>query len=64
MLAGLSFLLLAVYGWGLRWETLVDYFLVILALFAVLICIAVLLAWCVRKWSQSRNADKKEKGRQ
>lgn len=64
MLAGLSFLLLAVYGWGLHWETLADYLLIIIVLFAVLIFIAAVLAWCVRKWSQSRKADEKKKDRQ
>jgi len=64
LLAGLSFLLLAVYGWGLSWDVLADYLLVIIALFVVLAGMAVLLAWGLRKLSRYRKAaDKKDEER-
>ena len=50
LIAGFSFLMLAVYGWGLGWEELSDYLLVILICLVGLIGFAALLGWLLRKW--------------
>lgn len=49
LLAGFCFLMLAVYGWGLKWEDLGGYLLVILILLVGLIGFAALLGWLLRK---------------
>ena len=49
LIAGFSFLMLAVYGWGLDWEDLGGYLLVILIFLAGLIGLAALLGWLLRK---------------
>ena len=49
LIAGFSFLLLAVYGWGLDWEDLGGYLLVILVFLVGLIGLAALLGWLLRK---------------
>lgn len=49
LIAGFSFLMLAVYGWGLDWEDLGGYLLVILVFLVVLIGLAALLGWLLRK---------------
>lgn len=59
LLVGFSFLILAVYGWGLSWESLGDYLIVIAGLSIGLIFIAALLGWLLRKWMQRRNAREK-----
>lgn len=56
LLAGLSFLLLAIYGWGLSWELLVQYLLIIIGLSVVLASIAALLVFGLRRWTKSRNS--------
>lgn len=56
LLAGFSFLMLAVYGWGLSWEVLGRYLLVIVGLSIGLVAIAALFGWLLRKWMQGRNA--------
>lgn len=50
LIAGFSFLMLAVYGWGLDWEDLGGYLLVILIFLVGLIGFAALLGWLLRKW--------------
>jgi len=60
LLAGFSFLMLAVYGWGLSWEVLGRYLLVIAGLLIGLIFIAAILGWLLRKWMLSRNIIKKQ----
>lgn len=49
LIAGFSFLMLAVYGWGLDWEDLGGYLLVILIFLVGLIVLAALLGWLLRK---------------
>lgn len=49
LIAGFSFLMLAVYGWGLDWEDLGGYLLVILIFLVGLIGLAALLGWLLRK---------------
>lgn len=49
LIAGFSFLLLAVYGWGLDWDDLGGYLLVILFFLIGLIGLAALLGWLLRK---------------
>lgn len=49
LIAGFSFLMLAVYGWGLDWEDLGGYLLVILVFLVGLIGLAALLGWLLRK---------------
>lgn len=56
LLAGLSFLLLAIYGWGLSWELLVNYFLIIIGLFITLASIAALMVFGLRRWAKGRNS--------
>jgi hypothetical protein len=57
LIAGFSFLMLAVYGWGLDWEDLGAYLLVILIFLAGLIGLAALLGWLLRKlMSRGENA--------
>ena len=56
LIAGFSFLMLAVYGWGLGWEELSDYLLVILICLIALIGFAALLGLLLRKcMSRSEN---------
>ena len=50
LIAGFSFLMLAVYGWGLGWEALGGYLLVILICLIALIGFAALLGCLLRKW--------------
>ncbi|MGV8835225.1 hypothetical protein [Cellvibrio sp.] len=50
LIAGFSFLMLAVYGWGLDWEDLGGYLLVILIVLVGLIGLAALLGWLLRKF--------------
>lgn len=50
LIAGFSFLMLAVYGWGLDWEDLGGYLLVILIFLVGLIGLAALLGWLLRKF--------------
>lgn len=58
LIAGFSFLMLAVYGWGLDWDDLGGYLLVILILLVGLIGVAALLGWLLRKvMSRSENVD-------
>lgn len=49
LIAGLSFIFLAVYAWGLSWEELGGYFLVILIFLVGLIALAALCGWVLRK---------------
>jgi hypothetical protein len=49
LIAGFSFLMLAVYGWGLEWKDLGSYLLAILILLGGLIGLAALLAWLLSK---------------
>ena len=49
LLAGFSFILLAVYGWGLGWEEVGSYLLIILIFLVGLIGLAALLGWLLRK---------------
>lgn len=58
LLAGFCFLMLAVYGWGLSWEELGGYLLVIIVLLGGLIGIAALLGWLLHEF-KSRNKDRK-----
>jgi len=67
LIAGFSFLMLAVYGWGLDWEDLGGYLLVILVFLVGLIGLAALLGWLLRKLMRrgentypSTNADIKD----
>lgn len=58
LIAGFSFLMLAVYGWGLSWEDLGSYLVVILLLLLGLIALAAACGWVLHKlvrktdWSQ------------
>lgn len=49
LIAGFCFLLLAVYGWGLRWSELGLYFLAILVLLGGVIALAALCGYLLRK---------------
>lgn len=49
LIAGLSFIFLAVYAWGLSWKELGGYFLVILIFLVALIALAALCGWVLRK---------------
>lgn len=49
LIAGLSFIFLAVYAWGLSWAELGGYFLVILIFLVGLIALAALCGWVLRK---------------
>jgi hypothetical protein len=49
LIAGFSFLMLAVYGWGLEWEDLGGYLLIIFIFLGGLIGLAALLGWLLRK---------------
>lgn len=56
LLAGFSFLMLAVYGWGFSWDTLGGYLLIIFGLLIGLISIAALLGFLLRKTIRTRSA--------
>jgi hypothetical protein len=49
LIAGFSFLLLAVYGWGLSWKDLGVYLLAILVLLVGVIALAAVCGWLLRK---------------
>lgn len=56
LIAGFSFLMLAVYGCGLNWDALGGYLLLIVICLAGLIGFAAFLGWLLRKWmSRSKN---------
>lgn len=55
LIAGLSFIFLAVYAWGLSWEELGGYFLVILIFLVGLIALAALCGWVLRKLMAKNN---------
>jgi RsiW-degrading membrane proteinase PrsW (M82 family) len=55
LLASLSFLMLAVYGWGLSWDTLGHYLLVLALLSIGLILIAAILGRLIRNWRSGRD---------
>lgn len=54
LIASVSFLLLAMYGWGLDWDILGNYLLVIIGLLIGLIAVAAVFGLLVRKWLRSR----------
>lgn len=49
LLASFCFLMLAVYGWGMTWEKLGSFLLVLLVLLGGLIAIAAFCGWVLRK---------------
>lgn len=49
LLASFCFVMLAVYGWGMTWEKVGNFLLVLLALLGGVIAIAALLGWLLRK---------------
>lgn len=49
LVAGFSFLCLAVYGWGLSWKDLGGYLLAILVFLVGLISLAAVCGWLLRK---------------
>lgn len=49
LIAGCSFLFLAVYGWGLSWKDMGSYLLVILVFLVGLISLAAACGWLLRK---------------
>lgn len=49
MLACFCFIMLAVYGWGLTWEEVGGYLLFILILLAVVLALAFVLGFLLRK---------------
>lgn len=49
LLASFCFLLLAVYGWGLTWEELGRFLLVLLVLLGGVIAAAAFFGWLLRK---------------
>lgn len=49
LIAGLSFIFLAVYAWGLSWKELGGYFLALLVFLMGLIALAALCGWVLRK---------------
>ncbi len=49
LLAGFCFLMLAVYGWGLSWEEMGGYLLVLLVFLGGLIGMAAVLGWLLNK---------------
>lgn len=57
MIAGLSFIALAVYGWDLSGEDLLNYLLVLLVCLAVLILFAMLAGFILRKINGMRDRD-------
>lgn len=54
LLAGFCFLMLAVYGWGLRWSDLAKYLLIIVVLLGGLIASAALCGLFLR-WLMARS---------
>lgn len=54
LIAGFCFLLLAVYGWGLRWSELGLYFLTLLVLLGGVIALAALCGYLLRKLMASK----------
>ncbi len=59
LIAGLSFLFLVVYAWGLTWRELGGYLLVILIFLVGLIALAAVCGWLLRKLIAS-SADRDE----
>lgn len=45
--------MLAVYGWGMSWEKLGGYLLVLLILLAILIAVAAVFGWLLNKLRRS-----------
>lgn len=57
MIAGLSFLALAVYGWNLSWQDLLHYLVVLLVCLVVLVGIAMLAGLLLRKINDRSDRD-------
>lgn len=55
MLASFCFLMLAVYGWGMTWEKLGSFLLVLFVLLGGLITIAACLGWLLNKIKRRKN---------
>lgn len=55
MIAGLSFLVLAVYGWDLSWRELLSYLTVLLVSLLLLIGLAMLTGFLLRKLHEKRD---------
>lgn len=53
LLAGICFLFLAVYGWGISWGELGGYLLVLLVLLVAVVTVAALLGWLIHKIKSS-----------
>jgi len=61
LLASFCFLMLAVYGWGLGWDELGSYFLVLVILLGGLIGCAALFGWLLRRFMKWRDRDTNNK---
>lgn len=57
LLASFCFLMLAVYGWGMTWEELGSYLLVLVILLGGLIAIAAFFGWLLNKIRRSDEPD-------
>lgn len=55
LLASFCFLMLAVYGWGMTWEKLGSFLLVLFVLLGGLIVIAACLGWLLNKIKRRKN---------
>lgn len=57
MLAGFAFLALAVYGWGLTWDDLLGYLLISLVCLLLVVGLATLAGFLLRKLAERRDRD-------
>jgi len=55
LLASFCFLMLAVYGWGMTWEKLGSFLLVLFVLLGGLVAIAACLGWLLNKIKHRKN---------
>jgi hypothetical protein len=55
LIAGLCFILLMVFGWGLSWVQLTNYIVIFLVVIAVVISLAAIAGWLLRKFLNKRD---------
>lgn len=60
LLSGCCFIVLAVYGWGLGWDELGSYFLLLVICLGGLIVVAAFLGALLRKYMANNKSQKKE----
>lgn len=57
LLASFCFLMLAVYGWGMKWRELGQYLFVLLILLGGLLGAAAFIGWLLRQYMKWRDKD-------